>query len=118
MTPLAVLLLAAGTYAFRACGPVLHRRRGAVLAGAAGAVGVRDRAAVRAGRDLGTHRRSRLRRLVPARGGAGRRRAGGPAGAGPGGRGGGPGPPRGAPAGWAGAAPPPPPGDVGGRAPL
>jgi len=62
MTPLAVLLLAAGTCAFRGCGPVLHRRRGAVLAGAAGAVGVRDRAAVRAGRDLGTHRRSRLRR--------------------------------------------------------
>jgi branched-subunit amino acid transport protein len=26
MTPLAVLLLAAGTYAFRVCGPLLHRR--------------------------------------------------------------------------------------------
>lgn len=26
MTPLAVVLLAAGTYAFRVCGPVLHRR--------------------------------------------------------------------------------------------
>jgi len=26
MTPLAVLLLAAGTYAFRVCGPALHRR--------------------------------------------------------------------------------------------
>jgi branched-subunit amino acid transport protein len=26
MTPLAVLLLAAGTYAFRACGPALQRR--------------------------------------------------------------------------------------------
>ncbi len=26
MTPLAVLLLAAGTYVFRVCGPVLHRR--------------------------------------------------------------------------------------------
>jgi branched-subunit amino acid transport protein len=28
MTPLAVLLLAAGTYYFRVCGPVLHRRIG------------------------------------------------------------------------------------------
>jgi len=26
MTPLAVVLLAAGTYVFRVCGPVLHRR--------------------------------------------------------------------------------------------
>jgi branched-subunit amino acid transport protein len=26
MTPLAVVLLAAGTYAFRVCGPMLHRR--------------------------------------------------------------------------------------------
>ena len=26
MTPLAVVLLAGGTYAFRLCGPVLHRR--------------------------------------------------------------------------------------------
>jgi branched-subunit amino acid transport protein len=26
MTPLAILLLAAGTYGFRVCGPVLHRR--------------------------------------------------------------------------------------------
>jgi branched-subunit amino acid transport protein len=26
MTPLTVLLLAAGTYGFRVCGPVLHRR--------------------------------------------------------------------------------------------
>jgi len=26
VTPLAVVLLAAGTYAFRVCGPVLHRR--------------------------------------------------------------------------------------------
>jgi branched-subunit amino acid transport protein len=26
MTPLAVVLLAAGTYCFRVCGPVLHRR--------------------------------------------------------------------------------------------
>lgn len=26
MTPLAVVVLAAGTYAFRVCGPVLHRR--------------------------------------------------------------------------------------------
>jgi branched-subunit amino acid transport protein len=26
MTPLAVLLLAAGTYGFRVCGPALHRR--------------------------------------------------------------------------------------------
>jgi branched-subunit amino acid transport protein len=26
MTPLAVVLLAAGTYAFRICGPLLHRR--------------------------------------------------------------------------------------------
>lgn len=26
MTPLAILLLAAGTYCFRVCGPVLHRR--------------------------------------------------------------------------------------------